>query len=62
MAKKEMKENEIIKMLEAEGFMEITEEIKKERWYKIAQEESECFHVSTQTSGKRSPKMSVKKS
>ncbi len=43
MAKRAIKEKEIIDLLQKEGFKEIKEAEKKQQWHKIASKRPTCF-------------------
>jgi hypothetical protein len=43
MAKRAIKEKEIVDHLQKEGFNEISEDDKKQEWYKIASKRPSCF-------------------
>lgn len=47
MAKRKLKEKEIIEHLEAEGFKEVGRNEKKTEWYKKASKRPECLTLKT---------------
>ena len=47
MAKRKLKEKEIIEHLESEGFKEVGHDVKKTEWYKKASKKPECLVAKT---------------